>query len=115
VTFNHVNPDKKHPQYNNLIRRVVSAEVLDEVDNHVLLCCICLGVLHGQRGRGTLRLHSRVSPQAKVRECFTHGLLKGAEPKNGGGKSLLNGYAGSPADFRSVLSLAVFPASSLKR
>ena len=58
--FNHIKPEKKHPNYDNLIRRVVSAEVLDEVDKCVLLCSVCHGVLHGQRGQGSLTITSVV-------------------------------------------------------
>jgi hypothetical protein len=54
--FNHVKPEKKHQNYDTLIRRFVSTEVLDEVDKCVLLCSICHGVLHGQRGQGTLTI-----------------------------------------------------------
>jgi hypothetical protein len=46
--FNHVDPGKKHPDYDNLIERVLSGEQLDEVDKCVLLCRQCHGVLHAQ-------------------------------------------------------------------
>ena len=46
--FNHIDPHKKHPDYDNLIRRVISTEQLDEVDKCILLCSICHGVLHAQ-------------------------------------------------------------------
>jgi hypothetical protein len=46
--FNHVDPDKKDPDYDNLIRRTISTEQLDELDKCVLLCNQCHGVLHGQ-------------------------------------------------------------------
>lgn len=46
--FNHVDPSEKDPDYNNLIRRVLSSEQLDEVDKCVLLCHQCHGILHAQ-------------------------------------------------------------------
>jgi hypothetical protein len=48
--FNHIDPTKKHPDYDNLIQRVMSTEQLDEVDKCILLCNICHDVLHAQRG-----------------------------------------------------------------
>ncbi len=58
--FNHVKPDNKHPDYDNVIRRVVSSEVLDELDKCVLLCSFCHGILHGQDGKGTLTITSEI-------------------------------------------------------
>ena len=44
--FHHVDPKGKHPEYNNLIRRAISAEQLDELDKCILLCRNCHGLLH---------------------------------------------------------------------
>ena len=46
--FNHVDPAKKDPDYDNLIRRSISTEQLDELDKCVLLCPGCHGHLHAQ-------------------------------------------------------------------
>jgi len=46
--FNHVNPLEKHPDYDNVIQRVLSTEQLDEVDKCILLCRECHGILHAQ-------------------------------------------------------------------
>jgi hypothetical protein len=46
--FNHIDPAKKHPNYDNLIRRTISTEQLDEIDKCVLLCRICHGIAHQQ-------------------------------------------------------------------
>jgi hypothetical protein len=46
--FNHIEPEKKHREYDKLIQRVVSTEQLDELDKCVLLCNICHDVLHAQ-------------------------------------------------------------------
>ncbi|HEX3147690.1 MAG TPA: HNH endonuclease [Gemmataceae bacterium] len=46
--FNHIDPIKKHPDYDNVIRRVISTEQLDEVDKCVLLCRNCHGIAHAQ-------------------------------------------------------------------
>jgi hypothetical protein len=48
--FNHIDPAKKHPNYNNLIQRIISIEQLDELDKCVLLCNNCHDVLHAQQG-----------------------------------------------------------------
>jgi hypothetical protein len=62
--FNHIDPKKKHPHYDNLIQRVLSTERLDEVDKCVLLCNNCHDVLHAQAGTAevifTLRFPDRV-------------------------------------------------------
>ena len=52
--FHHVDPAAKAPNYSNLIRRKISAKVLDEVDKCVLLCTLCHSILHAQAITGTL-------------------------------------------------------------
>jgi hypothetical protein len=52
--FHHVDPDKKHPNYDNLIQRRVSAEQLDEIDKCVLLCNNCHDIIEAQKGSGTI-------------------------------------------------------------
>jgi hypothetical protein len=54
--FNHVVPEEKHPKYDNLIRRVISTEQLDEVDKCFLVCRECHGILHAQDIAATLHL-----------------------------------------------------------
>lgn len=54
--FNHVDPTKKHPEYDNLIRREISSDQLDEVDKCVLLCVLCHKILHAQNISGSLHL-----------------------------------------------------------
>jgi hypothetical protein len=54
--FHHVDPTKKHPDYDNLIQRTLSAEQLDEVDKCIFLCDRCHTVLHGQKKTATLTL-----------------------------------------------------------
>lgn len=65
--FNHIDPALKHPDYDNLIRRVISTEQLDELDKCVLLCRQCHGIVHAQTLNGkldvTVRLGSRVAKQ----------------------------------------------------
>jgi hypothetical protein len=46
--FNHIDPAKKAPNYDNLIQRVISEEQLDELDKCALLCVTCHGALHAQ-------------------------------------------------------------------
>ena len=65
--FNHVDPAQKSPEYDNLIRRKLSAEQLDEVDKCVLVCRNCHGILHAQSITGhleySLTIDDRVSTQ----------------------------------------------------
>jgi hypothetical protein len=46
--LHHIDPAKKSPEYDNLIRRKLSAEQLDEVDKCALLCGNCHDILHSQ-------------------------------------------------------------------
>src|SRR4051794_2987882 len=54
--LNHIDPRKKHPDYDNLIRRVFTAEQLDEVDKCVLLCVECHKALHAQNITASLEV-----------------------------------------------------------
>lgn len=58
--FNHIDPKKKHPDYDNLIRRNLSGEQLDEVDKCALLCSTCHRIFHAQRitARAVLNLRA---------------------------------------------------------
>ena len=58
--FNHVDPSKKHPDYDNLIRRsVLSTEQINELNKCVLLCDRCHDILHAQNAHGTVELTMR--------------------------------------------------------
>ncbi len=59
--FNHVDASEKHPEYKNLIRRVLSSEQLDEVDKCVLLCRQCHGILHAQGISGNVQFTVNVA------------------------------------------------------
>jgi hypothetical protein len=61
--FNHVDPAEKHPDYTNVIRRVLSSEQLDEVDKCVLLCRQCHGILHAQGLAGRVQFTVNVAGQ----------------------------------------------------
>ncbi|MBP3957261.1 hypothetical protein J8F10_18530 [Gemmata sp. G18] len=56
--FNHINPKKKAPDYENLIRRNLSSEQLDEIDKCALMCRICHSIFHAQNitARGTISI-----------------------------------------------------------
>src|SRR5262245_61154774 len=54
--LNHVDPAKKDKEYDNLIRREISTDQLDEVDKCVLLCNECHGVVHAQNITATVKL-----------------------------------------------------------
>lgn len=56
--FNHLDPKRKHPDYDNLIRRNLSSCQLDEIDKCVLLCRTCHGLYHAQdlSAKATIKL-----------------------------------------------------------
>ena len=58
--FNHIDPEKKHPDYDNIIKRKLSDEVLDEVDKCQLFCSNCHGTAHAQNITGVLTVTSKV-------------------------------------------------------
>jgi hypothetical protein len=58
--LNHVDPGKKHPDYENLIRRTISTEQLDELDKCILLCNECHGIVHAQNISCHLKLTVQV-------------------------------------------------------
>jgi hypothetical protein len=58
--FHHVDPTTKHADYDNLIRRVISTEQLDELDKCVLLCNWCHSLLENQNNRVALTLEVTV-------------------------------------------------------
>ena len=60
--FNHVDPTTKAPDYERLIRRIVSAMQLDELDKCVLLCVKCHRIYQSQnlQGSGTF-IHTLAS------------------------------------------------------
>jgi hypothetical protein len=70
--FNHIDPKKKHPDYDNLIQRKLSSEQLDEIDKCVLMCRTCHGLLHAQRisAKAVLRLRvGHLRRQQTYRAC----------------------------------------------
>lgn len=70
--FNHIDPKKKHPDYDNLIRRNLSSEQLDEIDKCVLMCRNCHGLFHAQRitAKGVIRLRvGNLRRQQTYRAC----------------------------------------------
>jgi hypothetical protein len=71
--FHHIDPSKKHPDYDNLIRRVLSTEQLDEVDKCLLVCSNCHGIFHGQNLKATLSFLLRW--QKKTYEQTVSGVL----------------------------------------
>ena len=59
--LNHIDPSKKHPKYDNVIRRVINSEQLDEIDKCVLLCRDCHGIQQAQNINGELSLKVQVA------------------------------------------------------
>jgi hypothetical protein len=75
--FNHIDPAKKAPNYDNLIRRVLSAPQLDELDKCNLLCGVCHGAWTNQRMTGKMSLTQTLPDGRQVTSSFRHhGLLK---------------------------------------
>ena len=52
--FHHVVPEEKAGDYDNLIRRNISKDQLDEIDKCILLCGDCHDILHAQGINGHL-------------------------------------------------------------
>jgi hypothetical protein len=59
--LHHVNPEDKHPNYNNLIRRKISTEQIDEVDKCVLLCNNCHNIIEVQKEKATLQISVEIA------------------------------------------------------
>lgn len=60
LEFHHIDPKTKHSNYNNLIRRTITAEQIDEIDKCVLLCKQCHGIIHAQNIEGTLEASLKI-------------------------------------------------------
>lgn len=54
--LHHIDPDTKDPSYENLIRRKLSAEQIEEVDKCTLLCNQCHSIIHAQNVTAKLQL-----------------------------------------------------------
>jgi hypothetical protein len=80
--LNHVDPSQKHPKYDNLIRRVISTEQLEEVDKCVLLCDTCHNTVHAQNINATLRLEVRVGKR-RVQQDFKGQMILDFKDKRG--------------------------------
>lgn len=77
VEFNHIDPDRKSPIYEKLIRRVLSAAQLDELDKCNLLCRVCHGVWTTQTLRGKLRITITLPNGRIVKKLIRHhGLIE---------------------------------------
>jgi hypothetical protein len=66
--FHHIDPAKKHPAYDKMIQRKLSAEQLDEVDKCLLLCGECHTILHGQNGEATITITRELSDGVVVEQ-----------------------------------------------
>jgi predicted HNH restriction endonuclease len=74
--LNHVDPTKKDPNYENLIRRDISTEQLDEVDKCVLLCRNCHGIVHQQNINAKVIVHVMVEGRKMSQEFIKSGLAR---------------------------------------
>lgn len=54
--FHHIDPKTKHSKYNDLMKRVLSPEQIEEVDKCTLLCTQCHAIIHAQNIKGNLEL-----------------------------------------------------------
>jgi hypothetical protein len=68
--FNHIDPATKSDDYDNLIRRTLSREQLDEVDKCVLLCVECHKALHAQNITGQAHLVLNLPGNRNVEQTF---------------------------------------------
>ncbi len=72
--FNHIDPNEKHPNYDNIIRRVISNEQLDEIDKCILLCTKCHGIIHAQNITRELEIIVKIGSR-KISQRFTGQLI----------------------------------------
>ena len=79
--FHHVDPKRKHPDYDNLIRRNLSSEQLDEIDKCVLLCRTCHGLFHAQNltAKGVIR--QRIQDSRRQQTVNARGLVDWQEKR----------------------------------
>lgn len=59
--FHHADPRTKHAEYEALMRRVISAEQIEEVDKCILLCRDCHGIVHSQNKEGSIVISSTIN------------------------------------------------------
>ena len=80
--FNHLDPSRKDPNYQNLIRRTLSSEQLDELDKCVLLCCECHAIFHAQRLHGNMTITTTLADgSVKKEDVNFKGIFDFALPK----------------------------------
>lgn len=68
--LHHINPATKAADYDNLIRRSLSTEQIDELDKCVLLCRQCHGIIHAQN-RSATALLTMTYQQKTAQQQFT--------------------------------------------
>ena len=78
--FHHIDPDKKHPDYNKLMQRKLSTEQLDEVDKCVLLCSDCHIILEAQKGEAVITLTRDLGDRA-VEQKITGNIIVDMEDR----------------------------------
>ena len=66
--LHHVDPDKKDPNYNNLIKQKLSTKQIDEIDKCVLLCRECHGIIHAQNIRAKVKLELQYAEKTVSQE-----------------------------------------------
>tara|TARA_R110000787_G_scaffold218812_1_gene327502 strand:- start:651 stop:1376 length:726 start_codon:yes stop_codon:yes gene_type:complete len=58
--FHHINPKNKDENYNNLMKRTLSIQQIDEVEKCALVCTHCHDVLHAQEITGSMKISVEV-------------------------------------------------------
>ncbi|EOK5722011.1 HNH endonuclease signature motif containing protein [Vibrio parahaemolyticus] len=58
--LHHIDPNSKHHNYKNLMRRTISSEQIDEVDKCALLCRQCHGIIHAQNTTGSVEIETEL-------------------------------------------------------
>lgn len=79
--LNHVEPDKKRPDYDKLIRRVISTEQLDELDKCILLCTQCHRIVHAQDVPAELEITVNIGLKKAVQRLKGQMIIDACERK----------------------------------
>jgi hypothetical protein len=75
--FNHIDPARKAPDYENLIRRNLSSRQLDEIDKCNLLCGHCHPIWTFQKVTSTVRFTAALpNGRLATSDLTTHGFYK---------------------------------------
>lgn len=72
IEFHHVDPKTKSNNYDNLIRRKISTEQIEEAEKCILLCSQCHGILHAQCITGKMELNMEFEGRSVTQRLEGH-------------------------------------------